>query len=111
MNQDLSSSLRFEKDYVSFFNEIKDRLKITQLRVSHVVNAHVIQFYWQLGSDILHIESLKKHWGNKLLEQLSQDLQAMSPGLSGFSKRSLEYMRLLATLYPRLDEFAQQAAA
>lgn len=111
MNQDFSTSLHLDKDYVSFFNEVKNRLKVTQLRVANVVNTHVIEFYWQLGSDILHMQSLQKHWGNKLLTQLSHDLQAMNPGLSGFSKRSLEYMRLLATLYPHLDEFTQQAAA
>ena len=76
-----------------------------------MVNTQVIQFYWQLGSDMLQLQSVKKHWGNKLLEQLSKDLQAMNPGLSGFSKRSLEYMRLLASVYTELDEFTQQPAA
>jgi predicted nuclease of restriction endonuclease-like (RecB) superfamily len=51
----------------------------------------------------------QKHWGTHFLEQLSRDLQAENPGTSGFSKRSLEYMRLLAIIYP--TEFTQQPAA
>ena len=31
--------------------------------------------------------------------------------MKGFSKRNLEYMRLLATVFPSWDEFAQQPAA
>jgi predicted nuclease of restriction endonuclease-like (RecB) superfamily len=104
-------AIHLDNDYVSFFNEIEARLKVAQLRAAIAVNTHVIQFYWQLGNDILHIQSQKKHWGNKLLAQLAHDLQSINPELSGFSKRSLEYMRLLASLYPIFDEFAQQPAA
>lgn len=104
-------ALHLDKDYSLFFNEIKNRLKKAQIRTAYVVNTHVIRFYWQLGQDILRLQLLKPHWGHKLLSQLSVDLQASSSGASGFSKRSLEYMRLLATLYPSLEEFAQQPAA
>ncbi|MGD9108305.1 MAG: DUF1016 N-terminal domain-containing protein [Gammaproteobacteria bacterium] len=43
--------------------------------------------------------------------KVNVNLYSTYPGLSGFSKHSLEYMRLLATLYPSLEEFTQQAAA
>lgn len=105
------TNLHLDGDYAVFLNEIKQRLKVAQLRAASVLNTHVIQFYWQLGSDILRMQVAKQHWGSRFIEQLSQDLQAAQPGLSGFSKRSLEYMRLLASLYPSLDEFTQQAAA
>lgn len=111
MNHDLSSTFVLDKDYKSFLNEIKNRLKITQLRTARTVNTHVIQFYWNLGNDILRIQSYKKHWGKKFIAQLSIDLQKNYSGLSGFSKRNLEYMRLLASLYPSLDIFTQQPAA
>jgi hypothetical protein len=75
-------------------------------------NIHVIELYWQLGSDILRIQKTKNNWRSKFIEQLSKDLQSSYPGLSGFSKHSLEYMRLLASfLYPSLKKFTQQAAA
>lgn len=111
MNNNLSTPLILDKDYTTFLNKIKNRLKTAQLRAASMVNAHVIQFYWQLGSDILRMQSEKPHWGTRFIEQLSKDLQASNPGLSGFSKRSLEYMRLLTSLYPSLEKFTQQPAA
>lgn len=111
MEKQLSNSLISDRDYVAFLNEVKQRLKNTQLRVANAVNTYVIQFYWQLGNDILRMQIAKQHWGTRFIEQLSKDLQISRPGLSGFSKRSLEYMRLLASLYPSLEEFTQQPAA
>jgi predicted nuclease of restriction endonuclease-like (RecB) superfamily len=111
VDQNLTNALLIDKDYTAFLNEVKTRLKNTQLRAANAVNTHVIQFYWQLGHDILRLQSVKHHWGSGFITQLSQDLQATHPGLSGFSKRSLEYMRLLASLYPSLETFTQQPAA
>lgn len=112
MTQDLPATLLLDKDYIAFLNEIKYRLITTQLRAARAVNNQVIQFYWQLGSNILRMQMTKKHWGNRFIEQLSKDLQTSYPGMSGFSKRNLEYMRLLASLYPpSLDKFTQQPAA
>jgi len=111
MNSNLSNVFLLDQDYKKFLIDVKNRLKITQLRAASAVNTHVTQFYWQLGNDILQMQSNKKHWGSKFIEQLSIDLQAMHSGLSGFSKRNLEYMRLLASIYPSLNEFTQQPAA
>ena len=103
--------ISIDKDYINFFNKIKQRLRTAQLHAAKMVNNQVVEFYCQLGNDILQIQSNKQHWGSKFIEQLSKDLQASNPGLSGFSKRNLEYMRLLATLYPSVNEFTQQTAA
>ncbi len=74
---------------MAFFNTVKTRLINTQLRLAQTVNNEIIKFYWQLGKDILDMQATNSTWGSKLLEQLSRDLQAASPGMSGFSKRSL----------------------
>ena len=104
-------SIRCDVDYANFLTEIKTRLKTTQLRVANSVNQEIIRFYWQLGKDILRIQAHKQYWGTKFIDQLSHDLQAENPGTSGFSRRSLEYMRLLATIYPDETQFTQQPAA
>lgn len=111
MNQDIANSLLLDKDYVAFLSHVKDRLRVAQQHAARAVNSYVIEFYWQLGADILRMQSAKQTWGGRFIELLSRDLQATHPGLSGFSKRSLEYMRLLASLYPSFEEFTQQAAA
>ena len=104
-------SIRLDEDYATFLSEIKNRLKTTQIRVANSVNQEIIKFYWHLGKDILRLQAYKQHWGTKFLDQLSHDLQAENPGMSGFSRRSLEYMRLLATIYSDEIQFTQQPAA
>lgn len=109
MNNEIS--IKFDDDYAKFLTEIKNRLRTTQLRVANSVNQEIVKFYWHLGKDILRIQAYKQHWGTKFLDQLSHDLQTENPGMSGFSRRSLEYMRLLATIYPDEIQFTQQPAA
>ncbi len=111
MNALPTLTLHLDKDYAAFFDALRKRLKDAQVRAARVVNTQVLEFYWQLGRDILQMQTVKPQWGQKLLTQLSHDLQAYAPGVSGFSKRNLEYMRLLATIYPILEEFTQQPAA
>jgi len=103
--------LHLDDHYLKFLDEIKLRLRKAQLTTAIAVNSHLVIFYWQLGRDILSIQRSQNHWGTRLLQQLSQDLQAANPGTAGFSKRSLEYMRLLASLYPDEQQFTQQPAA
>jgi predicted nuclease of restriction endonuclease-like (RecB) superfamily len=104
-------SLHLDQDYLILLSNIKERLKITQLRAARAANNEILKFYWNLGKDILERQSLKNNWGSHLLDQLSKDLQNSYKGMAGFSKRSLEYMRLLAFLYPDETEFMQQAIA
>ncbi len=103
-------SLHIDHDYIALINAIKERLKTAQLRAASLVNTELLKVYWELGHDILKIQT-KKQWGSKFLEQLSHDLQTANPEMSGFSKRNLEYMRLLTTVYPEYNVFTQQAAA
>lgn len=103
--------LKLDHGYKKFLNTITDRLVATQLKLAQSVNREIMGFYWRLGKDILEVQNSNAHWGSKFIEQLSKDLQASNPGMSGFSKRSLEYMRLLATLYPDETQFAQQHIA
>lgn len=104
-------NLHLDQDYLDFMIDIKNRLKIAQLRAASLVNTEVLNFYWELGNDIVKIQASKKQWGSRFLEQLSHDLQTENPGMKGFSKRSLEYMRLLVRIYPVQNQFTQQPAA
>lgn len=108
---EIEVSLMLDKDYDNFLSVVKERLQNAQLRVANTVNLEVTKFYWHLGKDIIQMQATKQHWGSKFLVQLSHDLQTSNPGTTGFSKRSLEYMRLFATLYPDESLFTQQAAA
>lgn len=103
--------LKLDKEYLDFLNNIKGHLRLSKTKASIAVNTELIKFYWYVGHEILSIQSIKRNWGSKFLEQLSQDLHNAIPGMTGFSKRNLEYMRLFASLYPNEDLIAQQPAA
>lgn len=101
--------LALDKDYISFLQELKDRLQKAQIRAAHSVNAELIQFYWSTGQDIVKLQATKQ-WGSKFLEQLSHDMRQALPGMQGLSKRNLEHMRRFAQLYPA-KEFTKQAVS
>jgi len=74
------------------------------------VNTALLEFYWELGADIVEKQK-KSKWGNSLIKRLSQDLMAEFPDMKGFSKRNLEYIRRWYLFYNANPEFAQQPAA
>lgn len=104
-----NESLLLDQNYKQFLSGIKERLQIAQIRASLAANSELIQFYWELGTDL--IEKQKSHqWGSGFLEQFSHDMRQAFPEMQGFSKRNLEPMRRFATLYPKI-EFAKQAVS
>lgn len=105
-----SNNLSLDKDYIGFLKNIQTRLQNAQLKAARAVSTEQIHFYWELGSDIIRHQTTKS-WGSHFLDQLSHDMRNSYPGVQGFSKRNLEYMRLLATVYPSWDAFTQQPAA
>lgn len=94
-----SDILSLDSSYREFLTDIKKRYQSAQLKAAHYVNKELIQFYWQLGKDIIEKQS-QAVWGSKFLDQLSNDLQSSFPGTKGFSVRNLKYMRKFAELYP-----------
>jgi predicted nuclease of restriction endonuclease-like (RecB) superfamily len=107
---DKSVSLHLDKDYLNFLTQVKKKLQHAQVKAALAANTEQIRFYWELGSDILKQQE-NKRWGSRFLDQLSKDMKNAFPGMQGFSKRNLEYMRLLANVHPAWDQFAQQPAA
>jgi predicted nuclease of restriction endonuclease-like (RecB) superfamily len=55
--------------------------------------------YWQIGQEIR--ERQKQYgWGAKVVQRLAADLKAAFPGIEGFSRTNLLYMRAFAEAYP-----------
>ena len=93
------SNLHLEPSYLAFISEVKNKYQSAQLKAASIVNTEMIQFYWQLGKDILEKQQ-NVAWGSKFLDQLSIDLQREFIGAKGFSVRNLKFMRQFAELYP-----------
>ncbi len=96
--------LRINDEYIHFFNELKAYISIARVRAAVSLNKEVIQMYWQIGKTLI-AKTNSTNWGEKLIDQISHDLQKEFPEMRGFSKTNLKYMRLLAHLYS--DDISQ----
>lgn len=79
-----------QADYQEWLVTIKHRVVSARLRVALSANSELILFYWELGARIAHKQA-QSQWGDKLIAQLSQDLQKAFPDLKGFSSSNLKY--------------------
>lgn len=86
------SLIKQDKDYSLFLNELKTRIKSTQIKAAVSVNRELIELYWELAEKIVEKQK-NSQWGAGLLTQMSHDLQEEFPNMKGFSKRNLELMR------------------
>ena len=92
-------SLYASQEYLLLLKDIKERLKMAQIKTAVAINCELLQLYWEIGKKILE-QQQKAKWGDKLLDVLEKDLKSSFPGLKGFSKTNLKYMRLFAEAYP-----------
>lgn len=81
-----------DKEYVEWLSDLKRRYKQSQLRTSVKANSEVLEYYWNLGRDIVAKEAESK-WGSGFFNQLSLDMRAMFPDEKGFSSANLRYMK------------------
>jgi predicted nuclease of restriction endonuclease-like (RecB) superfamily len=85
-------------DYPHLLAEIKERIRSAQYEALKKVNNELVGLYWDIGRMIVERQADGKH-GSAIAEQLSSDLRAEFPGISGFSRRNIFYMREFYLLY------------
>lgn len=91
-------SIRTDKSYKSWLKELKQSFLQAQLKAATRVNSTLLEFYWQLSSDIVEKQKASL-WGEGFLAQLSEDLCREFPDIKGFSKRNLELIRHWVTFW------------
>ncbi|MGA7935988.1 MAG: PDDEXK nuclease domain-containing protein [Kovacikia sp.] len=87
--------------YQGLIELISDCLTQGRVQAAKQVNTVLLQTYWQIGRYIVEFEQggqERAEYGSRLLNQLSKDLK-IAYG-KGFSRSSLQYMRLLYLAYP-----------
>lgn len=102
--------ISFDNDYRNFLLDLKEKVRRTQLKASMAANSVLIDFYWELGKEIVRLET-GNHWGTKLIEQLSIDLKLEFSQIKGFSRRNLYAIRQWYLFYSTRYEFVPQAVA
>ena len=101
-----SALLTLDKNYMTFLAKMKNRLRTAQIRAALANNRELIMFYWQVGKELVDKQNSFK-WGEKLIEQFSQDMRQEFPEMQGFSVTNLKRMRLFALAYPEFAIGAQ----
>jgi len=79
-------------EYYAWLKDLKQRVRQTQLKAAVQVNSTLLEFYWELGADIVERQKTAQ-WGSGFLKQLSQDLMAEFPDMKGFSYRNIQYIK------------------
>lgn len=84
------SSLLTNADYVAWLQQIKRRISRARVGVALAANRELIRFYWDLGG-MISVKQSESQWGDKVIPQLSRDLQRDFPDLKGLSASNLKY--------------------
>ncbi|MCH5347598.1 MAG: DUF1016 family protein, partial [Muribaculaceae bacterium] len=87
-----------DKDYTNWIGQLSNRYRTAQIKASIAVNTEMLRFYWELGRDIVTMQSENKY-GSKFFETLSRDLKEAIPEAKGFSVRNLKYIKRFYLMY------------
>ncbi len=96
--------------YPQLLSEIKQRIRSAQYEALKAVNTELVSLYWDIGQMIAERQADASH-GASIVDQLSFDLRLEFPGIAGFSRRNVFYMREFYLLYrddPRVQPLVAQ---
>lgn len=85
-------------DYATLLRDIKERIRSAQYDALRAVNKELVGLYWDIGR-MIEERQKGETWGNAVAESLARDLRAEFPGISGFSRRNIFYMRQFFLTY------------
>lgn len=88
-----------QPEYEALLTAIKERVRVARQRAIAAANEELLRGYWEIGHEILRRQD-QEGWGAKVIDRLATDLRAAFPGIRGFSRSSLKYMRQFAAAWP-----------
>ncbi len=103
-------SIAQNDEYKGWLSTLKKHFMQTRIQVAVRVNQELLQFYWQLGQQIIEKQQ-SSQWGDGFLTRLSQDLIREFPDIKGFSLRNLKYIRQWVQFWKREEAIGQQLVA
>jgi predicted nuclease of restriction endonuclease-like (RecB) superfamily len=96
-------------EYKHFIENIKINIKRARQVAVLKVNSELINLYYNLGKEIV-LKQQKSNWGDDLIGQIERDLKKEFPGISGFSRRNLFYMKNFYTFFGQKEKVPQLVA-
>ena len=94
----MKSNKIIPSEYKEWLNEIKQKFQSSQIKASIQVNSTLLEFYWNLGNEIVEKQK-NSTWGSGFLERLSKDLLEAFPDVKGFSVTNISYIRRWVLFY------------
>jgi len=94
--------------YGEFLDDLKVRIRAAQIKASLSVNRELIELYWSIGRDIVQRQRAEG-WGKSTVERLAADLQREFPGVGGFSRQNIWFMRAFYLAWTDEVQDLQQA--
>jgi len=85
-------------DYQLWLKQIKNRIRSARLGMALAANRELIRFYWDLGG-MIAAKQVQSQWGDKVIPQLSHDLQREFPEVRGLSASNLKYCQRFFQFY------------
>ena len=98
VNEGIKSLSILDKDYLQWIKELSTHYRRSQVKASVKVNQVMLQFYWELGRDIVE-KKAESRWGSGFMKNLSRDLKEVNPDATCFSETNLLYMKNFYLLY------------
>ena len=86
------------EEYKAWIDDIKNRIRQSQIKASVRINYELLDLYWELGRDIVNKQQ-NAEWGDSFIAMMSKDLQKTFPGMSGFSQQNLRSIRYWYQFY------------
>lgn len=90
-------------DYVALLTEVKERVRAAQYKALKAVNKELVALYWDIGHLLVSRQADAAH-GSAIAEQLAADLRLEFPGVAGYSRRNIFYMREFYLAYRDLPK-------
>ena len=84
-------NITIDDQYRKWISDVKARFKQSQIKASIRVNTSMLEFYWNLGRDIVNLKA-EEVWGSSVIQQLSLDLRDEFPGVKGLSYTNMKYV-------------------
>ena len=99
-----------DQDYLQWVKDLSTRYRRSQIKAAVKVNEEMLQFYWELGRDIVEMKA-ESRWGSGFMKNLSQDLRTANPTATCFSQTNLLYMKNFYLLYSQYTAIVPQVGA
>lgn len=94
-------------DFEELLEELKDKVAKAQFKAALSVNQELIKLYWDMGKSIIERQKNEK-WGAAVIEKIGKELQKAFPGISGFSRSNIFYMKSFYIAYEKVQQAVGQ---